>query len=164
VTLLALLIAALAVVPAHRHETLPSPPHVKIVVGRPPGWTGPFTAASDGHTIWRARHVDRFTLEHELGLLFDEQVLTNADRRYFMRLMRLRGPWTQAYETTLGQRQGGARSPEEWFADWYANARMRCGPSLGSCWTYGYADSPTWDRQFKRFLWRVRRAAARDGR
>src|SRR3954468_11160289 len=103
------LLALLAVASAHRHEVLPSPPHVKIVVGKPPGWTGPVTAASDGHTLWRARHVDRFTLQHELGHVFDEETLTNANRRYFMRLMRLKGPWTQAYEAVLGQRQGGAR-------------------------------------------------------
>jgi hypothetical protein len=140
---------------------LPAPPQVTVVVGTPPGWTGPFTAASADSTVWRAPRVDRFTFQHELGHVFDYELLTDADRAYFTRLMRLHGDWTQAGSWQLGQWQGGGRSPDEWFADWYANGRMRCGPSLGNCWTLGYADSPRWDRQFKRFLWRVRAAAAR---
>lgn len=164
-TLLALLIAALIAAPAHYHEPLPPPPHVHVVVGKPPGWTGPFTAASAGDTIWQAhRRIDRYDFEHEEGHVFAYELLKPRDERYFTRLMRLHGPWTQQGEEVLGQWQGGGQSPDEWFADWYANGRIGCGPSLGNCWTLGYADSPTWDRQFKRFLWRVRRVAARDGR
>jgi hypothetical protein len=154
-------LAAVASGPAPARHGIPSPPHVRYVYARPPGWTGPFTAAAAGDPIWRARHVDTFTLEHERGHVFDYELLTRADRRYLTRLMRLRGDWTLAGSWELGQWEGGARSPDEWFADWYANARMGCGPSLGYCWTLGYADSPRWDRQFRRFIARVKLAARR---
>lgn len=152
--LLALVGAAL--VPASASAApVPAPPHVTYVQGKPPGWVGPFRAAAAGDVIYLSRGVDRWTREHELGHVFDYLVLTDADRAYFTRLMRLAGPWTD------GERDCDAeRCPDEWFADWYANARIGCGPTLGNCWETGYAESPRSDRQFVRFLARVRRAHA----
>jgi hypothetical protein len=162
-TAVAILLAlvAVALIPAGAAAKVPAPPHAEYVYAIPEGWTGPFTAAAAGTTIYiNPRGVDRYTLEHERGHVFDYLVLTDADRAYFTRLMRLRGPWTQQGEEVLGQWAGGGRSPDEWFADWYANARLGCGPSLGRCWTTGYAESPMWDRQFRRFLRRLDRSYA----
>jgi hypothetical protein len=160
---LTLTFATTPVSAASRGAVPPMPPHVTVVAGTPPGWTGPFTAASTGSTVWRGPRADRFALEHEFGHVFDSEVLTDADRDYFTRLMRLKGPWTQQGEEVLGQWAGGGQSPDEWFADWYANGRLRCGPTLGNCWTLGYADTPDEDWQFRHFLGRVQAAAAAAG-
>jgi hypothetical protein len=76
--------------------------------------------------------------------------------------MRLQGPWTQEGGIELGQTIGGSRSPDEWFADWYANGRIS-GPmrGQGGSWTTGYAESPRSSRQFDRFLRRVQYAQRR---
>lgn len=58
-----------------------------------------------------------FAVTHELGHLFDSQVLSEGDRRYFQRIMHApRGAWNLA-ETT--GKVDGLRSPNEWFSDFY---------------------------------------------
>lgn len=82
----------------------------------------------------------RFTLAHELGHAFDGQVLTDADRSWFRRVMHApAGPWWQP---------DGAG---EWFADYYAD----CAVGNARISQEGYADRPT-PRQLRRVCTAVR--------
>jgi hypothetical protein len=54
---------------------------------------------------------------HETGHLFDAEVLTDGDRRFFQRAMKAPiGPWSHA--AAYGRVEGNI-SPNEWFADYY---------------------------------------------
>lgn len=58
-----------------------------------------------------------FAVTHELGHLFDSQILTEGDRRYFTRIMHAPGgPWNRGEAT--GKVDGNI-SPNEWFSDYY---------------------------------------------
>lgn len=72
--------------------------------------------------------VHKFVKAHEVGHLFDAQILTDGDRRYFTRLMRApAGPWS--YANTSDPR--GEISPQEWFADYYGAAATGLTPANG---------------------------------
>lgn len=58
-----------------------------------------------------------FAVTHELGHLFDSQILSDGDRRYFTRIMHAPGgPWNRGEAT--GKVDGNI-SPNEWFSDYY---------------------------------------------
>lgn len=103
-------------------------------------------------TVFLEPYAGRHVLWHELGHAFDDEVLTNSDRAAFMRVMRLRGPWVQG----TGYEKGADRSPNEWFADAYADCQLgreprrnrKLGVSVGSTSNiYGYAPTRGQRRQ-----------------
>jgi hypothetical protein len=108
---------------------VPMPPVVHFAEGPPPGMPDA-TAATDvvNMTIYHVGPLGRFARAHEIGHLLDAQVLTDGDRRFFTRLLGLTGPWEQSDQTLLHP-----RSPDEWFADYYAAAAigMRLDGSTG---------------------------------
>jgi hypothetical protein len=83
-----------------------------------------------------------FMLWHERGHLFDAQVMTDAHRDWFMRLMRVTGPWYQGTGA-------GTAGPSEVFADAYAACATGKRPNVArgkgfriSSWTTSYGWSP----------------------
>lgn len=81
------------------------------------------------NTIYLPHDPNPYARAHETGHLFDTQVLSEGDRRYFQRLMHApRGPWDHG--ETYGKVQGEA-SPNEWFADYYAAAATGMTPQNG---------------------------------
>jgi hypothetical protein len=67
--------------------------------------------------IYLAEGAGRFELWHERGHLFDAQVLTDAQRAWFTRMLKMEGPWDQG--TGMG-----TRGPSEVFADAYATCAI----------------------------------------
>jgi hypothetical protein len=89
-------------------------------------------------------YMRRYNRWHELGHIFDAQVLTERDRWRFTRLLGFGGgPWLRGTGV-----HGGMRSPSEWFADAYAHCalgldgRFRAGQVLRIVVAYGYDPSP----------------------
>lgn len=76
--------------------------------------------------IWLNEDADRYDRMHELGHIFDAQVLTDRDRRRFTRLLGLgQRPWQKTYMTPGGVVTDDFDSPNEWFADAYAHCALR---------------------------------------
>jgi hypothetical protein len=78
---------------------------------------------------------DPFALWHEIGHVFDAQRLSDRDRGWFERKLRLTGPWTS------GTGLDGLRSPSEWFADAYAACALGLSPDHG-VWVVAYGYDP----------------------
>jgi hypothetical protein len=90
-------------------------------------------ADTSTNTVYLPVEHSAFMKAHEVGHLFDTQILSDGDRRFFQRTMGMpAGPWDHgaAYGTAdLGQ------SPSEWFADYYgaiAAGFTRPGWNVGS--------------------------------
>jgi hypothetical protein len=98
------------------------------------------------------RGVDvRWTLMHELGHVFDDRVLTGADRAAFKRVIGYSGAWTT-----------GAEPAGERFAEAYAGCAIYArAPYGGLEGEYGYTAGP---QTFARVCGLIRRAAARHHR
>lgn len=64
------------------------------------------------------REYDPFSYAHELFHLLDTQVATDADRKRWQKILKLKGNWDQGTGT------GGVRSPSEIVADYYAGAAL----------------------------------------
>jgi hypothetical protein len=96
-----------------------------------------------------ARGVDlRWTLMHELGHVFDDRVLTAADRAAFKRVIRYSAAWT------TGDEPAGER-----FAEAYAGCALYARPPYGGLQgQYGYSAAP---QTFRRVCELIRRAASR---
>jgi hypothetical protein len=96
-----------------------------------------------------ARGVDlRWTLLHELGHVFDDRVLTAADRAAFKRVIRYSGAWS------TGDQPAGER-----FAEAYAGCALYPrAPYGGLQGQYGYTAGP---QTFRRVCGLIRRAAGR---
>jgi hypothetical protein len=96
-----------------------------------------------------ARGVDvRWTLMHELGHVFDDRVLTRAERAAFKRVIRYSGAWAT-----------GAEPAGERFAEAYAGCAIYArAPYGGLDADYGYSAGP---ETFARVCALIRRAAAR---
>ena len=99
-----------------------------------PAWASACVLLDEAPTVHLgAMGRDRATLLHELGHVFDEQVMTAADRTRFTSLLGLRGTWH-------GDSAGDP--PHEQFAEAYAfcarTARLR-STRLGM---YGYVATP----------------------
>lgn len=114
---------------------LPAPPVVNVVYGQiDPNLNRdghPVGAYADpaNNTIYLPADPNKFMRGHETAHLFDHQVLTDGDRRYFQRLMHApEGPWDRGAAT--GQ-VDGLRSPAEWFADYYGAAASGMTPQRG---------------------------------
>jgi hypothetical protein len=94
----------------------------------------------------------RSSFYHELGHVFDLEVLNRRERRAFKRIVGIRrAGWF-----------GGDLPPVEWFADGYAECalRLRIGRRLSPT-PYGYAPSAG---RYERVCRLIRRAAAPRGR
>jgi hypothetical protein len=105
----------------------PMPPNVRFVDGVAPGTpagvlSGAQTDMNNG-TIYSTVPLEPFDRAHEVGHVFDVQVLSDGDRRSFQRLMQApSGAWNQGSAADTG---GG---PSEWFGDYYAAAATRMDP------------------------------------
>lgn len=73
--------------------------------------------------VWLAG-TNRYDRMHELGHIFDQQVLTDVDRQRFTRLLGLKGPWVHVTTKPGGGATESWGSPNEWFADAYAHCAM----------------------------------------
>lgn len=117
---------------------VPMAPRVQFVHGTMPGDTGASTevsaAATDGAsgTVYYQQPLSDYARAHEIGHLFDHQILTDGDRRYFSRLLQVpgEGDWRR------GTGSNGMESPSEWFADYYAAAATNLDPRRGSVASY----------------------------
>lgn len=139
----ALLLAPASDMPRHHAKAAakkqaryaPAPPVVNTVYG-------PIAANLNGdgqavgayadpakQTIYLQPDPNPFARAHETAHLFDSQVLSEGDRHYFQRLMQApAGPWNHGEATG---RVDGLRSPNEWFADYYAAAATGMTPQNG---------------------------------
>jgi hypothetical protein len=151
VTRLALLIAAVILVPAapagaegHSHtravmrefvsHEIPAPV-VAIVADSCPDGSGMPCASQSERVAYIPDGTSRFSREHELGHIFDAEYMDAGERQRFETLVGLSGPWIQ------GTGMEGTKSPAEWFADAYAACRLHLTP--GSNWTLAYGYDPS---------------------
>lgn len=112
---------------------VPAPPVINYVQGYAPNTAqedvmgnAAYYAPTD--TIYYQRKLENSAKAHELGHALDEQVLNDGDRVYFQKLMHAPGgEWNSG--TGL---QGGATSPNEWFADYYQAAALHLDPRTQS--------------------------------
>jgi hypothetical protein len=129
-------VGAIVATPAHAAPRVPLPPRMPTVIHGPcpdnpdvvacaatevtPDGAGGYVCADPDGCIWLTDR-DRFTRDHELGHVFDAQVLDDRDRARFTRLLGFpRGrPWFAA---------NGGTSPGEDFADIYAMCRLNITP------------------------------------
>ena len=118
---------------------VPAPPRVRFVHGTMPGDTeaakGLGVAVTDAasDTIYYDQPLDRFSRAHEIGHLLDAEILTDADRRRFTRIMRV--PGAPDWWRGTGD-DDGLLTPAEWFADYYAAAATRMDVRHGGVVSY----------------------------
>lgn len=114
---------------------------------------------TDTDTVYLPRSWSPFMRGHETGHLFDAEILTDGDRRYFQRTMHApAGPWdhAQAYGRVEGE-----ISPNEWFADYYGAMAARLTGLHGQSSVGSFATiTPLRMRHFEKALARI---AARRG-
>lgn len=110
------------------------------------------TAADVAGMSANAPRNDRFAVGHEIGHLFLEQTLTDADRARVQRILGKTGPWDRG--TGLN---GGYQSPSEIAADYYGAAATAFDPSTQGLGGYAQIDPKTLKR-FKKYLDRLGRA------
>jgi hypothetical protein len=127
---------------------VPMAPEIKFAPALP-GQSG--AAASDGRTIYFDGRVDDRTMAHEAAHNL-EQVMTEADKRRFARVVGRPGkPWDSL------QVQGGVTttrhgSTSERFADMVAMLATRKLPRPGRAGGFGYLDDdPPSLRELRRF-------------
>lgn len=132
---------------------MPQPPRVTVHHADCPDYAdGGSCADMATNEIWLAPNSGSFERWHEIGHLFDAQVLTDPDRAWFMRAFRMTGEWVRG----TGDECLGKRCPDELFADAYAacandlrpEGRRRDGMTV-SDWTTSYGYFPT-ARQHRR--------------
>lgn len=125
--LLAVLAALLLTAPAQAGR-MPAPPHVWAHHEANPA-CGEFPCADQATgEIWLPAQTRRFDLFHEVGHIFDAQVLTDANRAWLISMLDFDAdtPWLDpSPEHWVG---GGAISPGERFADAYAACSLGMSP------------------------------------
>lgn len=139
---------------------MPAPPTVRYVHGAYPGHPdlGQATDTGNATIYWQGDGpLGAFPRAHEVGHLFDAQVLNDGDRRYFQRLMHAPGG---AWDQGTGN-QGGTGSPVEWFADYYGAAATGFDPRPS---TRGGADISSYAIIGPKRLERFKKALDRLGR
>jgi hypothetical protein len=109
-----------------------------------------------------ARHMaGSFDRWHETGHVFDDEVLTDADRVEFTRLLGFTpGSWLRGYEDLNGAAvtfMAGVRSPSEHFADAYAACALHLNPDTNWVDGYGYHPSVRQHRRVCRAMWAASR-------
>lgn len=111
----------------------PAPPSVRYTQGTAPGLPqnamGTAAYSADEDTVYYQGILDPATKAHETGHAFDDQILSDGDRRFFQRTMGMPdGEW----RTGTGLNADGLKSPSEWFADYYAAAVLGLDPERQS--------------------------------
>lgn len=149
--------ATAAVAPPVR-TVIPQPAAVNFVRGPYPGvdiGVGGGVAAADvaNSTVYSQQPLDAVQRAHEVGHIFDAQDVSEGDRLRFEQIAGFgKGRWNMG----TGLTTGGLKSPNEYFADWYANAAAGNNPGgpKGGSWESGYATPPSQHQfdQFKRLL------------
>jgi hypothetical protein len=86
-------------------------------------------ARPDTGEIWLAPGAGRFEMWHELGHVFDHDVLTDPQRDWFTRVLRFDPgtPWDDGTGF-------GTRGPSEVFADAFATCATRKRPQRRGAW------------------------------
>lgn len=126
----------------------PGVPSVHLVRQTPaqklPGeqWAPAATDQSTG-TIYQFGPLDNSQMAHEVGHVFDTEVLTDGDRQQIEGLLGMKGPWNQGTGT------GGVHSPDEAFADMYSAVATRMDPRHR--WESSYVSPPA-PGTYKRFV------------
>jgi hypothetical protein len=97
---------------------MPRAPHIEITIGTCPdaaAWGDMLEGCTypDGH-IYVSASSKPFLRAHEMGHVFDFEVLTDGDHHWFARMFGIRGPWSDW--------------KREVFADAYANCDLRTKP------------------------------------
>jgi hypothetical protein len=128
-----LALAAPAVADASR---VPLPPRLTVHHApcpyNPVGTLQEDRACSGDEDVWISSRADRFDRWHEIGHVFDAQVLTDSDREYLTRLLGIKpGEWVR----------DSYRDPSEFFADAYAACALGLDPDHH--WVTGYGYEPT---------------------
>ena len=132
----------------------PFPPKFEIRYEPCPDYLPEITSCADQENavIWLAPDADRFDRWHELGHLFDAQLLTDADRAWFTPLLGFEPgmPWFGDYDAFVERHDLSATLPGEQFADAYAACAIglkpqgeRRGGLLVGKWTTAYGYQPT---------------------
>jgi hypothetical protein len=171
VTFLGLVLATILLVSGQAEAAVlgaPLPPWVPPVVTGPCPWDAEAGGCYVDEIIYVVPPVDRFTLNHEIGHAFDDQVMGAGDgyaltppRAKFEAIMHLHGPWWLLGKCVHGYCDAPPRgiSPAEVFADEYANCRLRQRPDRGP-WSAAYESTPTL-RQHERACALMRLTASR---
>lgn len=138
----------------------PMPPHATFVQGRAPGVPADAISAMQtdpaAGTVYYTGLLDPSLRAHEVGHLFDSQILSDGDRNYFQRKF-FADTGAGAWSRGTGATQGGLLSPNERFADWYMNAAIGNDPSHSWASAYATAPDPKAFRQFTKALDRLGR-------
>lgn len=130
-------VVALLTLPAHASAARLPVPRAAVEHAEPcPGGGGPCTSGTSTYGTIGAG-ADRFSRWHELGHV-RALLLTESDRVFLTRLMRLEGAWDQGTGWPAG-----ARSPSEWFADYHAACALGIEKAN---WVVAYAEWPGWRR------------------
>lgn len=138
---LALVLTALLASPAiatAQTPRVPQPANMTVIPAACPTGDAPACAYQDG-TIYIEPGQDQFVYWHEVGHIFDAELLTVGDRNWFTRMLGLIGAWDQ------GSGLQGLRSPKERFADAYATCALGWRPDRGP-WADSYGYEPTLKR------------------
>lgn len=106
---------------------VPAPPVMNfaqgVAPGTPAGVMSPAQTDFTTNTIYSTQPLERYDRAHEVGHLFDSQILSPGDRNFFQKLMHApSGAWNQGSAADTG---GG---PSEWFGDYYAAAVVDMDP------------------------------------
>jgi hypothetical protein len=122
---------------------MPLPPRFTIHHEVCPDYDGSCAWPETGE-IWLPPGAGRFARWHELGHIFDYQVLTDADRAWFTPQLGFPSnrPWEAA---NYDDESPGFTEPAERFADAYAHCALRTVPS--SIVSYGYLPGPRTHRR-----------------
>ena len=121
---------------AGAQSLVPAPPVVNRVVAACPGLSGSDQRPCSGApstVYWNPAWPDPAAWEHELGHLFDYQVLTDADRAAFQRIVGVTGAWRPGT---------GAAGPAEYFAVAYSQCALHRTVRRSNTLGYGYRTTP----------------------
>lgn len=133
---------------------MPAPPTVNYAYGLDPNVTADGqhpTAYTYGDTVHLPDHAksmtNSFIKAHETGHVFDTEVLSDGDRYFLSRLIHAPpGPW---------QQQSVYKSPNEWFADYYAAAASGVSPTNGDSVSMYATIGPKRLKRFEAALGRI---------
>src|SRR5919201_4721423 len=118
---------------------IPGPPVVTVVHGACPDAPEGGSCADPARAVVYLDSDDDFTRQHELGHLFDAQLLDDAERAALAPL--LDAPADPPWDAGTDAECIDVVCPSERFADAYATCRLKWSP--GGDWADGYGYSPS---------------------
>lgn len=155
ITLTAILATILLAASAHASR-MPAPPSITIHENTPcPEYLPDEYSCTDQDTgeIWLLPDAGRFDRQHEIGHLFDAQILTDQDRAWFTRTLGFKTgtPWFGDYGAFVETASLAGTLPGEQFADAYAACALGKTPAghrkrngmIVSDWIDAYGYHPT---------------------